>query len=247
MVTKDQARRLHVSVDEAVVRLERAILSGELRPGERLSELALAKLCGVGRGPLREAVRTLEGRRLVERTPFSGVRVTELSVEDFEQLLVAREALEGIACRQAAECMTLAETRKLRQCLTNFSQRIEQQGVGSVYVDGTQDNDFHVQIVRASRNAWLEQLLCRDLYSLLRMFRYHSAAVGDRAATAIREHEMIFTAIERRDPDEAERLMRLHIAHARENLVAQLKAEEHESNKKAPPPRRAARSASTRH
>jgi DNA-binding GntR family transcriptional regulator len=216
-------RRSHVHVDAAVVRLERAILSGELRSGTRLSEHALAKLCGVGRGPLREAVRTLEGRRLVERVPFSGVRVTQLSIEDFQQLLVAREALEGIACRQAAECMTLAETRELRHCLTTFSKRIKKNGIGSVYVDGTQDNDFHVQIVRGSRNKWLEQLLCRDLYALLRMYRYHSATVGDRAVKSMQEHETIFSAIEKRDPDEAERLMRLHIAHSRDNLIAQMK------------------------
>ena len=216
-------RRSHVHVDAAVERLERAILSGELRAGTRLSEHALAKLCGVGRGPLREAVRTLEGRRLVERVPFSGVRVTQLSVEDFQQLLVAREALEGIAARQAAECMTLGETRELRQCLTTFSKRIKKEGIGSVYVDGTQDNDFHVQIVRGSQNKWLEQLLCRDLYALLRMYRYQSATVGDRAMQSLQEHEAIFNAIEKRDPDEAERLMRLHIAHSRDNLIAQMK------------------------
>ncbi len=216
-------RRSHVHVDAAVERLERAILSGELRAGARLSEQALAKMCGVGRGPLREAVRTLEGRRLVERVPFSGVRVTQLSIDDFQQLLVVREALEGIASRQAAECMTLAETRELRQCLTTFAKRIKKDGIGSVYVDGTQDNDFHVQIVRGSRNKWLEQLLCRDLYALLRMYRYQSATIGGRAVQSLQEHEAIFSAIEKRDPDEAERMMRLHIAHSRDNLIAQMK------------------------
>ncbi len=222
---RNRPRRQNVNVDEAVARLERAILSGELRPGARLSEQALSKLCGVGRGPLREAVRTLEGRRLVERTPFSGVRVIQLSVEDFEQLLIVREALEGIACRQAAECMTLAETRNLRQCIAKFSQQVEQEGIGSVYVDGTGDNDFHVQIARASRNVWLEQLLCRDLYALLRIFRYHSASIGQRTNPAMDEHEAICGAIERRDPDAAEGLMRRHIANARENLVSKLRAE----------------------
>jgi DNA-binding GntR family transcriptional regulator len=165
----------------------------------------------------------LEGRRLLERVPFSGVRVTQLSIDDFQQLLVAREALEGIACRQAAECMTLAETRELRQGLTAFSKQIAKEGIGSVYVDGTQDNDFHVQIVRGSRNKWLEQMLCRDLYALLRMSRYQSATVGDRAVQSLKEHEAIYAAIERRDPDEAERLMRQHIAHSRDNLIAQMK------------------------
>src|ERR1700730_14858522 len=94
-------------VDEAVARLESAILSGELVPGQKLSEQALSSQFGISRGPLREAIRTLEGRHLVERTPFSGVRVVQLSVDDIEQLLLMSEALEGMAARHAAENMTL--------------------------------------------------------------------------------------------------------------------------------------------
>ena len=102
-------------IDSLVSRLEALILSGELPPGAPLREHALAKALGVSRGPLREAIRTLEGRRLLQRIPNSGVRVIELSVEDVEQLLAMREALEGMACRQAAENMTAAEVRRDRK------------------------------------------------------------------------------------------------------------------------------------
>src|SRR5947207_2296435 len=81
-ILQEPARAL---VDETVARLERAIVTGELSQGQKLSEQALSARFGISRGPLREAVRTLEGRRLVERTPFSGVRVVRLSVDDIEQ------------------------------------------------------------------------------------------------------------------------------------------------------------------
>ena len=212
-------------VDSAVACLEGAILSGEIGPGERVSEQALSVRFGIGRGALREAVRTLEGRRLLERTPFAGVRVINPSLDDLEKLLTVREALEGMASRQAAETMSLHETRRLRACLTAYDRTIEAEGLGGVFRKGTLDNDFHVQIVQGSHNRWLYELLCRDLYAILRIFRLRSVAIGSRAELAAEEHLAILHAIEARDPDNAERLMRGHIAFARENLLQRLSSD----------------------
>ena len=71
---KVQAQSL---VDVVAERIEAAILSGTLAPGSRISEQALAASLGVSRGPLREAIRRLEGRKLLERTPNIGVRVAQ--------------------------------------------------------------------------------------------------------------------------------------------------------------------------
>ena len=93
-------------VDAVTERLEAAILGGELAPGSRLSEQRLATAFGVSRGPLREAIRRLEGRQLLRRTTNIGVHVTELSHEDLAELMTVREALEGMACRLAAQTIT---------------------------------------------------------------------------------------------------------------------------------------------
>src|SRR4051794_25372440 len=84
-------------LDQIVAGLEECIFTGEFKPGERLTEQSLSQRFGVSRGPLREAIRTLEGRRLLERTPNAGVRIVRMSPSDIEQLLVTREALEGMA------------------------------------------------------------------------------------------------------------------------------------------------------
>jgi DNA-binding GntR family transcriptional regulator len=207
-------------VDEAVAQLESAILAGEIGPGERISEQTLSTRFGIGRGALREAVRTLEGRRLLERKPYAGVRVVDLSLSEFGQLLIVREALEGMAARQAAENMSLLETQRLRQCLSTYGETIETEGLGSVFRQSTSDNDFHVMIVRGSRNNWLHEMLCRDLYSILRIFRLKSVAIGSRSEQAAAEHLAILQAIERRDPDAAEHSMRRHIENARNNILA---------------------------
>ncbi|WP_050991098.1 GntR family transcriptional regulator [Bradyrhizobium genomosp. I (2014)] len=214
-------------MDQIVAQLEQAILTGELAQGQKLSEQALSDRFGVSRGPLREAIRTLEGRHLVERTPFSGVRVVQLSLDDMEQLLTTREALEGMASRQAAENMTLHETRRLRACLSAFEDSFRREGIGGVFRAGTVHNDLHMLIVRGSRNRWLTDIICNELYPLLRICRFQSTVVTARTKRRVeavhREHEAIIVAIERRDADAAESAMRAHLIASRSNLMTELR------------------------
>ena len=217
-------------IDETVSRLEHLIFSGELKPGDKLSEQVLSSRFGISRGPLREAIRSLEGRRLVERIPFSGARVAQLSIDDVEQLLVTREALEGMACRQAAENMTLHETRRLRSSLAEIERQFRDEGPGGVYRDGTADNDLHIQIARGSRNRWLTDIICTDLYPLLRICRIQTtmatASLKQRSKAVSREHDAIISAIEQRDPDAAELHMRAHLVASRTNLMKWLRQQQ---------------------
>jgi DNA-binding GntR family transcriptional regulator len=227
MTLQEPARAL---ADETALRLEQSILAGELSPGQKLSEQVLSSQFGVSRGPLREAIRTLEGRHLVERTPFSGVRVVQLTVDDIEQLLFMREALEGMAARQAAENMTLHETRRLRDCLADLEKRFRTDGLDGVFRNGTADNDLHIQIVKGSRNRWISNIICHELYPLLQICRFQTAVattkVKERAKAVHREHEAIISAIEQRDPDSAERVMREHLVGSRTRLLAELRRRE---------------------
>ncbi len=209
--------------NETVAQLEQLIITGQLQPGEKLVEQVLSERFGISRGPLREAIRTLEARRLVERGPFAGVRVVELSVDEIEQLLITREALEGMASRQAAENMTPREARQLRGHLEGLTRLIKSEGVDGAFRE--QGNyDLHLQIARGSHNRFLTDMICRDLYPLLGILRYRTATLRERdLAGAAAEHLAIVTAIEGRQPDEAERLMRHHIAGARENLLQHLR------------------------
>ena len=206
-----------VRADQVTEKLEQLILDGHYRPGEKLREQALADELGVGRAPLREAIRTLEGRRLLERTPRSGVQVVGLSIEDLEQILITREALEGMAARQAAENMTVAEVNALRSAALALEVAPDP-AANAVYRSGP-DNDFHRLIARGSRNQWLEGLLIRDVYSLLRIYRVQAARrpdVSDRQA----EHQAIIERIHARDGDGAEAAMRAHLRGARERAMA---------------------------
>lgn len=209
-------------VDALAERIEAAIISGDLQPGSKLSEQALAASLGVSRGPLREAIRRLEGRKLLQRTPNIGVHVASLSLNDLFEVLVVREALEGMACALAAKNMTDAELKALAELLDQHQQQKSvQEGTG--YYQESKDFDFHFRIVKGSRNIRLVQMLCEDLYYLLRVYRYKSSTKPGRAKQALREHKDIVAALMRRDPADAEQKMRQHIRNARLYVEEQMK------------------------
>ena len=108
---------------EAFERVTAAITPGEFEPGQKLSEVELARQLGISRGPVREALNQLEGR-LVTRTPRVGVRVIQFGHEELQQLFHIREAIEGMAdelCRLAKEFKRRVAARKLLPALASLS------------------------------------------------------------------------------------------------------------------------------
>ena len=215
---KVQARSL---VDVVAERIEAAIISGQLEPGAKLSEQGLAASLGVSRGPLREAIRRLEGRKLLTRTPNIGVRVAALSLNDLNEVLQVREALEGLAAGLAAKHMSDSEIADLAVLVESHGrQKSVKEGTG--YYQESKDFDFHFRIVRASGNARLMEMLTGDLYYLLRVYRYKSSTKPGRAQEALNEHMALVAALERRDSEAAEAAMRLHLRNARRYVEEQL-------------------------
>ncbi|WP_217898964.1 GntR family transcriptional regulator [Oceanicola sp. 22II-s10i] len=215
-------------VDAVTERLEAAIIAGELTSGERVREQVLAAEYGISRGPLREAIRRLEGRRLLERIANKGVRVVDLSPRRLDELLKVREALEGMACRLAAERITPDEVAKLRELLTEHGSSSEVQS-GEGYYQQSGDFDFHFRIAKASDNEFLISMITGDLYDLLRVYRYKSSTMTGRATRALEEHHAILDALDAGDPDRAEAAMRVHISNARIHAgLAMAKAQQDE-------------------
>ncbi|MEY3037765.1 MAG: hypothetical protein RL143_332 [Pseudomonadota bacterium] len=198
-----------------------AIVKGEIKAGEKISEPELARTYGISRGPLREAIRRLEGLRLVESRPNVGARVVQLSVKELLEIYRVREALEGMACRLAAINMSDDEIKALRTLLDQHQAGIEQQE-GQAYFQKEGDLDFHYRIVMGSGNSKLQELLAADLYHLVRMYRYQFSLSSSRPTMALREHHQILDAIESRDEELAELLMRRHISASRRNIESKL-------------------------
>ncbi|WP_243372976.1 GntR family transcriptional regulator [Geotalea sp. SG265] len=200
--------------DRIFDQLQDSIIKGEIPAGSKISEPELSKTYGVSRGTLREALSRLEERHLVIRAPNHGARVISLSYEELIETYQIREVLGGLGCRLAVRNMTDSEIAELHKLLDEHEKSIkEDQGLSYYQQEG--EFDFHYRILQGSRNKMLLAILDGGLYQLIRMYRYQFSTDSPRPLLALKEHHRIVDAIEERDEDLAELLMRRHIRIAR--------------------------------
>jgi len=194
----------------ALSKIIEAITTGEFEPGTRLSEVELARQLGISRGPLREALSRLEGS-LVEHTPRVGFSVIRLTEEDLVALLAMREALEGMACRLAAERITPDEVAALRTPLAGHDSTSPGR---DGYLRRDMDDDFHLLVLQCARCPRIAETLRRDVYFPLQLYRFNGIARPGGAAAALEEHRAVVDALGAQDADAAEARMREHLRNA---------------------------------
>ena len=200
--------------DKVFEQLQQAIVEGKLAAGSKISEPELAKQYSISRSTLREALNRLETCHLIERKANVGSRVVDCTIEGLLELYITREALEGMACRQAAENMTDLEIVHMQDILASHANEKALQD-GIAYYQDEGDVDFHYKVILGSHNQQLINLICGQLYHLVRMYRYQFGMHSLRATRAFTEHSNIIQAISDRDGELAELLMRRHIAASR--------------------------------
>lgn len=204
-----------LSVEQVCDRIRSAILSGELKPGSKLTEQDLAAEYEVSRTPIREAIRQLEVERLVSRTPFVGVTVTRLTPEEVIELLDIREVLEGLVARLAAQNMDSVHLQRLKKSLQQLTVAAKKGDV-AVYLDHALA--FRRALVECCRSASLADLVLA-IENRLRLAGSRTAMLPGRMEAAIREHEALLDAVARGDAKDAERLNRERIQHIRDAVA----------------------------
>lgn len=225
MNLNNPARVLPVTTaDKIFETMQYEIVEGKILSGSKISEPELAKKYQVSRSTLREALNRLEKCHLIERKPNVGSRVVECSVQGLLEIYQVREALEGMACRLAAQNMTESEISELQAVLSHHgdSQQLKD---GVAYYQEEGDLDFHYRVILGSHNDQLINILCAQLYHLVRMYRCQFGMNSPRATRAYDEHKAIMFAIADRDGELAEMLMRRHIAASRKNIEKKLEKE----------------------
>ncbi|RUO62278.1 GntR family transcriptional regulator [Pseudidiomarina insulisalsae] len=217
-------RQAITASDRVLYEIQQAIVDGTIPAGSKISEPELARRFDVSRAPLREALARLERCHLIERTPNAGARVVTLTPAGLISLYQIREELEGLACRLAAEQMPAQEISELAALLDQHlaSQRVRE---GESYYQEAGDLDFHYRVILGSKNPYLINMLCDELYYLVRMYRVQMGMNGPRVSRAFDEHKAILNAIANRDGELADLLMRRHISASRRNIEQQLQAE----------------------
>ena len=205
------------TADKVFEHMQHAIVEGDIPAGSKISEPELAKQYQVSRSTLREALNRLEKCHLVERKANIGSRVVQCTVQGLLELYITREALEGMACRQAALNMSDAEISDMQAMLKQHA-RAQALQEGTAYYQEEGDLDFHYKVILGSHNQQLINLICGQLYHLVRMYRCQFGMNSPRATRAFDEHSHIIQAIADRDGELAEMLMRRHIAASRKNI-----------------------------
>lgn len=207
------------SADKTFFELRNDIVEGTIAAGSKLSEVELASRYQVSRAVIREAINRLEACRIVDRKPNIGARVVTLTPQGLIELYRVREALEGMAARQAATNMTDTDIGELSSLLESHFETVKGE---QRYYQEAGDVDFHYRIIIGSKNQTLISMLTDGIYHLVRMYRVQLGMAGPRVTTAFDEHKHIVQAISNRDPELAEMLMRRHITYSRNNIERKL-------------------------
>jgi DNA-binding GntR family transcriptional regulator len=186
--------------------LQRMILTGERQPGTKLRQQELAKQFQVAQGVVREALLELQAYGLVEMIDRRGMFVTKLNKNKLLEAFEVREMHEALAARLCCERVTRAQVRELVEMAQQIYTLATNKKLDEM---GSLDRELHARLVRLSGNSMLARLA--DNYAILGKF-----VRADRNPGVVRdEHVAILRAIEEGRPDDAERLIRSHVAAAR--------------------------------
>lgn len=207
--------------------LRRAILKGELKPGERLMEIALAERLGVSRTPIREAMRKLELEGLVVMIPRRGAQVANITEKDLNDVLEVRIALENVAIEKACRNMTKEDMSRLYVAAKGFEHII---GEGNLVKLAEADVAFHEIIYQASDNNRLIQTL-NNLREQIYRYRVEYLKDAETRDVLVQEHEELTRAIKERDVERAQRISFEHIENQRKGILSSIRAENGEKGK----------------
>ncbi len=201
--------------------LRQAILTGELKPGERLMEIHLADKLGVSRTPIREAMRQLELEGLVVMMPRRGAQVAHITEKSMSDVLEVRLALDELAVQLACERITDEEIQALSDACTAFEVAVDSADIRNI-TDA--DIRFHDIIFGASRNDRLIQMVNNIAEQ---MYRYRFEYIKDDSGwqSLITEHRMIMDAISMRDEELARRAIHVHIKNQENSILRTLRRE----------------------
>jgi len=200
--------------------LQQLIYSGEIAPGERLNEAALALRMGTSRGPIREAIRMLTGIGLVVAVPNRGVFVRQISVRAMLEIYELRALLLGFAAQQAAEHMSDADRAEFEQLLDGMDAACEADDGQRYYQLNLR---FHALLMAQCRNQRAQQAY-EDHVKELHLYRrrYFDASINMRRSN--REHRQIFDAMAKGAADRANKLAQAHVLQGRQRLLSTLDA-----------------------
>lgn len=201
--------------------LRQAILTGELKPGERLMEIHLANRLGVSRTPIREAIRKLELEGLVLMIPRRGAEVAEITEKSLIDVLEVRRTLDALCVELACDRITSDDLQKLKEACLEFEKATMTKDAKTI---AKADVVLHDIIVQATNNDKLIALV-NNLSQQMYRYRFEYIKDASKHARLIEEHRMIYESIVKKDPIAATKASKTHIDNQELSIINQLRKE----------------------
>ena len=196
--------------------LERLILSGELAPGAKLTEMTLATRLGVSRGPLREAFRMLEEAGLVRTEKNRGVSVRDIAIDEAIEIFDLRATMDQLVGRQLAQRISAPQLKEVRAMVDAMERAVKAEDARGYHLLNLQ---FHDRLVDMAGNRKLRDIY-RRLIKELSLFRRLNLADGWLMPVSAGEHRAIVKTIASGDVEAAGRAMFDHVMESKQRTVA---------------------------
>ncbi|MBP5281387.1 MAG: GntR family transcriptional regulator [Lachnospiraceae bacterium] len=203
--------------------LRQAILTGELKPGERLMEIHLADQLGVSRTPIREAIRKLELEGLVTMIPRRGAEVAQITEKSMNDVLEVRRAVDALCVELACERITPEELERLGEACQEFAAEAMKKEK-DVKLLAQKDVSLHDIIVQATGNQRLIQLV-NNLSEQMYRYRFEYLKDFSQHEKLVEEHRVIYESIVKKDRETACEAARVHIDNQKKAIIRQIRLE----------------------
>lgn len=210
--------------------LRKAILTGQLKPGERLMEVHLANRLGVSRTPIREAIRKLELEGLVIMIPRRGAEVARITEKSLKDVLEVRRALDALSVELACERITKEDMERLWEACQEFERAAKGKDASII---AKADVALHDIIVEATGNLRLAQLV-NNLSEQMYRYRFVYIKEESKHDMLVAEHREIYESIASRDRERAARAAKLHIDNQEKSIIRQIRLENESRLNKQP-------------
>jgi DNA-binding GntR family transcriptional regulator len=205
MTLHDETIQRVSMVDNVTARLRRALLAGDIKPGEPIRVAQLEKRFGVSHIPIREAVRRLESEGLIVAEPQRAAVAAAVDLGDLGGLYDIRRIIECEVIRRSVACMTDEQVENVRAAL-NALEAVTPDNDSTEFWD--LHMEFHRTLLEPGATAWIERVLSQVWLASQRYVRlFVSATIDD----AMRDHRELLAACESRDDALAEQILRRHL------------------------------------
>lgn len=199
--------------------LRQAILTGELKPGERLMEIHLANRLGVSRTPIREAIRKLELEGLVTMIPRRGAEVAQITEKSMNDVLEVRRAMDALCVELACDRITPEELEQLKEACDAFEAAVKTRDVKKI---AQADVALHDIILRATGNQRLIQLV-NNLSEQMYRYRFEYIKDSSQHERLVEEHRVIYQSIVQKDKETASQAAKTHIDNQEKSIIRQIR------------------------